>query len=49
MCKPADPSGSFADVLKEGPSKQQQVCPPLSKSSTSKIQTTSKTQVPLKV
>ena len=43
MCKPVDPSRSFADVLKE------QVFPPLSKSSTSKIQTASKTQVPLKV
>ena len=49
MRKSVDPSHSFADVLKEGPSKQQKVCPPLSKSSTSKIQTASKTQVPLKV
>ena len=49
MCKPVDPSRSFADVLKEGPSKQQQVCPPLSKNSTSKIQTASKTPIPLKV
>ena len=45
-CKSVDPSGSFADVLKEGPSEQQQVCPPLSNSSTSKIRTASKTQPP---
>ena len=45
-CKSVDPSGSFADVLKEGPSEQQQVCPPLSNSSTSKIRTASKSHPP---